>query len=265
MYSFKDHRIEEFLDADWDNIAKLPFKDFMVKFRAAFLPTGWEGQLEGTILSMRQGDMLFWEWYNSMMVKNMLLRGTSAHLDLPKICKQLAANMTDSLKSRCRYEGADTIVEFEKWIEDVRQIDDYQNENCVKRERENAQRRGSSTANSCTALGEPSRNAHTVLTTTATTATTVRTEFKPKPLSTSECELLRDNGGCYKCWKPFVYHMLGDCNNSFPTSNFSVDKAYVDSFKKKESKPKPVTVVFDRSHGRERANIGRLSGDHHDR
>lgn len=61
-----------------------------------------------------------------MTVKNLLLRGTSSHMDISKIREQLTANMTASLKERVRYERADKITDFEKWIEDVRRIDDYQ-------------------------------------------------------------------------------------------------------------------------------------------
>ncbi|KZP04980.1 hypothetical protein FIBSPDRAFT_967668, partial [Athelia psychrophila] len=49
-----------------DGLAVLDFKDFMSRLRGAFLPTGWEDNLKSDILSMRQGDQGFWEWYNSM-------------------------------------------------------------------------------------------------------------------------------------------------------------------------------------------------------
>lgn len=125
MYSFADHRVEEWLDTDWDGLAALLFKDFMVKLRTAFLPTGWEDSLKSDILSMRQGEQVFWEWYNSMTVKNLLLKGTSSHMDLTKIREQLTANMSTALKDRVCYKHADKITDFEKWIEDIQRIDNY--------------------------------------------------------------------------------------------------------------------------------------------
>lgn len=84
MYSFQDHRIEEWLDTDWDGFAALSFRDFMVKLRDAFLPTGWEDDLKDDILSMRQGDKGFWEWFNSMTTKNLLLKNTKSHMTIGK-------------------------------------------------------------------------------------------------------------------------------------------------------------------------------------
>lgn len=59
-----------------------------------------------------------------MTVTDLLLKNTSAH-HITKICHQLTANMNLSLPSCVRYEKVDKEVNFEKWIEDVRGIDDY--------------------------------------------------------------------------------------------------------------------------------------------
>lgn len=72
------------------------------------------------------------------------------------------------------------------------------------------------------------------------------TNTKLKPLTQSKHELLNENGGCYKCRRPFVYHCSGECTAGFPLMVFTVNKAYIESLKRKESKPKVVAAVFDR-------------------
>ncbi|KZP08231.1 hypothetical protein FIBSPDRAFT_674609, partial [Athelia psychrophila] len=89
-----------------------------------FLPTGWEDKLKSQILSMRQGDQGFWEWCNSMTVKNMLLKNMTAHCSVEKICEQLTANMTETLVEHVRYEGANKEPVFEKWVEGIHRIND---------------------------------------------------------------------------------------------------------------------------------------------
>lgn len=169
--------------------------------------------------------------------------------------------MTPALKERVRYEHADKIADFEKWIEDVRRIDDYQAAKRTRTVSSKPPRAG---------LSEPSQYANTssssnTATSSSTTAPPARPFFKPKPLSSTERDLLRENGGCFKCRRPFAGHLSGECTLNFPTSIFVVDQLYIDSFKKKESKPKPVAALFDRSRGRQESRSGRLSGGHQDR
>lgn len=58
-------------------------------------------------------------------------------------------------------------------------------------------------------------------------------------------------------------HRSRECDNGFPKSIFVVMQAYIDTFKKKDSKAKAVAAVFDRSRGRDRSSCSdRLSGDH---
>lgn len=259
VYSFQDHRIIEWLAVNNNTIILMSWDEFMTKFRTAFLTTGWEAKLKTSILAMRQADKPFIDFYNSMAARNLLLRGSAAHLKIEKIRDQLEANMTKELLAQVEYEKVNLESDFDVWLVEVRRIDEHLT---ARREIDRARN-----SKSRSAFSEPSRNLNTTSSAPSATATSskpsassyaVAKEDRPGKITQPERELLAANGGCFKCRRPFVNHVSGDCTNGFPDRRFTVDQAYIDSFK---SKPKPVAAVFDRSRGREESRP-RLSGDH---
>lgn len=258
LYSFQDHWIEEWIATHSNELVLLSFADFMLKFRSLVLVKGWQGKLKTSILGMRQEDRRFNEFYNLLDSRNILLRGSSSHLDQAKVRETLESSMTKELSGRVEYEKVDQITVFEDWIAEVRRVDDYM---FTKREeRARIPRRA--------ALAEPSRNANTSSSSAPATASSsssapkaeYREGDRPKKMTQEERDLLAANGGCFKCRRLFVYHMSGDCINRYPTTRFTVDQRYIDTFK---SKAKPVAAV---SRGRERErDETRLSGDHRER
>lgn len=262
LYIFQDHRIEEWIAVQSDDLVKGTFAEFMVKLRALVLAPGWEGKLKTSILGMRQGDLSFIKFYNRLASRNILLRGSSSHLPIDKVRDQLEANMTAELREMVEYERVHNEADFDAWITEVRRIDDHM---ASKRETDRARYSKRS------AFNEPSRNANATSNTTQSSSSTVPSrsqsgtkpeDFRPPKMTNAERDLLAANAGCFKCRRPFVNHRSGECTNGYPTSKFTVDQKYVDSFR--TSKPKAVAAVFDRSRGREDSR-SRLSGDHRGR
>lgn len=257
LFSFQDHRIEEWIDVHNDVLIAGTFAEFMAKLRVLMLAPNWEAKLKTSILGMRQGDVSFIEFYNHMASRNILLRGSPSHLAIEKIRDQLEANMTAELREMVEYEDVHLEKDFDTWCSRVRRIDEHMQS---KREQDRARYAKRP------ALSDSSRNTNTVpsasnttsQTTSQTTRTTSKTEERPLKMTDNERELLGANAGCYKCRRPFVNHRSGECENGYPTRRFVVDQKYIDSFK---SKPKAVAAV---TRGREPSRT-RLSGDHRDR
>ncbi|KZP17246.1 hypothetical protein FIBSPDRAFT_675093, partial [Athelia psychrophila] len=213
LFSFQDHRIEEWIAAHQDELVLCTFAEFMVKLHVLMLAPNWEGKLKTSILGMRQGDVSFIEFYNHMASRNILLRGSASHLDAAEVRDQLEANMTSELRETVEYEDAHLEQDFDVWISRVRRIDEHMSAKHDADRARYAKR---------PALSDSSRNANTSLSTApqtsrSQTTTKTSTEERPLKMTDGERELLGANAGCYKCRHPFVNHRSGECTNGYPT------------------------------------------------
>jgi hypothetical protein len=118
---------------------------------------------------MTQEEQSFRDFAVKVQAKNSLLRNTPSYLNQEKLCHRIKSGMNQKLALRCRLEKLSKVDEFEKWLAEIRRIDDLvKNE---KAEFESLARATRETTRRNNALAEPSRrsNAPAVTTTAGTT------------------------------------------------------------------------------------------------
>ena len=84
---------------------------------------------------MSQGSSSFWDYAVAMQSKNSLLHSTTSHLPDNKLRHQIGAGMEVRLLKKVSAEKLNKIVEFRKWLNEVKQCD-----NALRAEREEYER-----------------------------------------------------------------------------------------------------------------------------
>jgi hypothetical protein len=103
----------------------------MSEFRLNYLTEDWEEDTLCELLSMTQGTSTFWDYAVAIQSKNSLLQGTTSHLPDDKLCHQLNVGMEIRLLKKVSLEKVNKVLDFRKWLNDVRKCDDVP---CVERE-----------------------------------------------------------------------------------------------------------------------------------
>jgi hypothetical protein len=103
----------------------------MTDFRQNYLAEDWEEDTLCELLSMSQGTSAFWDYAVAVQSKNSLLRGTTSHLPDDKLRHQLKAGMEVRLSKKVSSEKLNKILDFRKWLNEVKQCDDVL---CAERE-----------------------------------------------------------------------------------------------------------------------------------
>ena len=106
LAGLKDDRVKEWLSVDRDRVCNLTFAEFMVEFRASYLPKNWEQDACAEVLSLTQGNQTFWDFTISLQSKNTLLHRYYVFSTLPKdkLHHQMEANMEKAVSAlRCTW------------------------------------------------------------------------------------------------------------------------------------------------------------------
>ena len=232
-----DTRVADWIDADHVHIIDLSFADFMDEFRHAYLEEDWEEDTHHDVLGMSQGSNSFWDYVVSLQSKNFLLCGTTSHLSDEQLCHQLGPGMELRLSKKIGSEKVNKIVDFRRWLNEVKHFDD---QICDEREEYERILKESREAGRCAnASGEP--NHYMPSNNNASSSSTMaHIPCKQCPaLLASERQLLNKNDGCLKCRRVFVSHWAATCPNNFPSPiNYkTLTQSDVDHFKRNRNKP----------------------------
>ena len=243
LSGLQDSHLQDWVDIDHERFLALSFTDFMVEFRTGYLPEDWEEVTRIELLGMIQEDQSFRDFAVKVQAKNSLLRHTTSYLDQEKLRHRIKSGMNQKLVLRCHLEKSSKVVEFEKWLAEVRRIDDLVK--AEKAEFESFARATHDTTRHNNALAEPSRhgNAPTV---PAASATSDPRLVLPKLLD-AERHLLYDNEGCLKCRRIFVDHHSTNCPNNFPNPSTykTLTQNFVDPIKSRIKRPVAAVVNSD--------------------
>jgi hypothetical protein len=220
---FKDPRIRAFITANRARLATLAFEDFMKEFRGLFLAPDWEGTVRRKLMSASMGTRPFWDYATAVQNLNILLINTILHLPDNKLRHQLEVGMTEKLARKCQTEKTNEIEDLQKWMLEVKRIDDgHRAEIMVARTTRHELRKANG-------LSEPSRCANTNNSRTSGGGTgnqrgsgssvnpaSGSTRPRLPKLTEGERTILHDNQGCLKCRKLLVDHHMANCPNGFP-------------------------------------------------
>src|SRR6202167_1497175 len=242
-----DHRIADWISADCECIVALPFTAFITEFRTNYLAEDWEEDTLRELLMMTQGNSTFWDYAVAIQSKNSLLQDTVSHLPNDKLRHQLGAGMEIRLSKKVSSEKLNKVVDFRKWLNEVRRCDE-----ALRAEREEYERiakdardasRRANNINEPSSRRVPNNNNNGFATTTASHATSAPRKQCPKLLD-SERKLLNDNEGCVKCRKFVVDHRAANCPNNFPnpTGYKTLTQADVDRAKRNHGKTAAVSM-----------------------
>ena len=231
-----DTRVADWIDADRVRIVDLSFADFMDEFRHAYLEEDWEEDTRRDVLGMSQGSDSFWDYAVSLQSKNSLLHGTTSHLSDEQLRHQLGAGMELRLSKKIGGEKVNKIVDFRRWLNEVKRFDDQihdereEYERILKESREAGRRANAS--------GEPNRRMPSNNNTSSSSTMAHMPRKQCPALLASERQLLNENDGCLKCQRVFVSHRAATCPNNFPSPiNYkTLTQSDVDRFKRSRNK-----------------------------
>jgi hypothetical protein len=119
-----DDHITDWIIAKRKCLIALSFDVFMMDFHQNYLAEDWEEDTLHELLSMSQGMSSFWDYTVAVQSKNSLLCGTTSHLPDDKLCHQLWAGMEVRLLKKVSSEKLNKILDFHKWLNEVKQCDD---------------------------------------------------------------------------------------------------------------------------------------------
>ena len=219
-----DNCVTDWIIAERDHLIALPFDMFMTDFHQNYLAEDWEEDTLHELLSMSQGSSSFWDYAVAMQSKNSLLHSTTSHLPDNKLHHQIGVGMEVRLLKKVSAEKLNKIVEFRKWLNEVKQCD-----NALRAEREEYERIAKENCDTsrqnnystepsfCHAPSNNNNISQTVPFMSATNTSTTRKQC-PKLLDT-ERKLLNENEGYLKCRRFFIEHRAVNCPNDFPSPN----------------------------------------------
>src|SRR5258705_5202554 len=116
----QDSHIGNWISGDCDCLIPLSFDAFMVKFCTNYLAEDWEEDTHHELLSMTQGNSSFWDFAVTIQNKNSLLHGSTLHLTDDKLHHQIRAGMEVHLLKKASSEKLNKVVDFCKWLNDVK-------------------------------------------------------------------------------------------------------------------------------------------------
>ncbi|KIM85721.1 hypothetical protein PILCRDRAFT_5379 [Piloderma croceum F 1598] len=155
LAGIRDHRIKDWIVVEREVLLALTFEDFMVEFRANYLEEDWESTTRCQLLAMTQGNQSFRNYAVALQAKNSLLINTPSYLQKDKLRHQIEAGIDAKLAKKCDAEKSNTIVDFKKWLADVRRLDEgirsdhLELENAMKNNRDLNRRNNSLAEPSC--------------------------------------------------------------------------------------------------------------------
>jgi hypothetical protein len=223
----------EWYDANETNLESGDFNTFCAAFRAKFVSSRDDQELQRSLYASKQGNKDFLDWAQDVCRINRLITGSTAHLSDAQLSHVLRGNMDPELQKKIgTYTfDSDPSTDLQGWISEIQEAHEELND-----ERARVRRMMETMMKSSAAKVKA-----TTTTTTATTATTSTRQmrdpdrvFIPK-LTAEERQLLFDNDGCLKCRRVFAGHRSKDCPNDFPKKAVLVTQALVDRFRPKST------------------------------
>ena len=179
----KDPCIHDWVNTNCICIQALTFDEFMTEFHTVYLDEDWEEKTRQVLLGMTQGAIPFWDYAFTIQSNNSLLNGTPLHLDKEKLCHQLEACMEERLSQKVNSKKVNKIVDFKKWLAEVKVVDE--NIRANRKEFECIVKASCETGRHTTnALGDPSHCAKSSHTGPNTTRRPTARHMNPTGLST---------------------------------------------------------------------------------
>jgi hypothetical protein len=123
--AFKCVYIWDWIATDRDHILTLSFNKFMTELRKNFLPSDWVETVRMSLLGMRMSkNTRFWDFAQDVHTLNIVLRGTTSHMDNSMLRNQLEAGLEPSLQAECSRKGLCAITTLKDWIECIKKVDE---------------------------------------------------------------------------------------------------------------------------------------------
>ena len=217
---FENDLVNDWISVNRDRFTELTFAEFMVEFRARWLPHDWEQNVRSKILSARlyPKKQRFEEWAASIQSLNVSLRGTASHLDDSRIRLQLEAGLDEELQISARDAKAHEEESLHPWISKIKDLD---NRRIIQRKRvaeavEEAMKSNKKPFTSSSRYANTSDNKSS----SASSASSSR-DFPPK-LTDEERRLLMEHAGCLKCRKFYAGHRAHQCNTTISGKGYKV-------------------------------------------
>lgn len=203
-YGMTGVRAIRWLAAKGPVLPAMDWEEYKLQMRSLFLPSDWEHTTRMDILRFRQPvSKAFMDFALELMGKNNLLAGTDSFMNDEFMRETIEAGMEQELSRECNREGTNQIEEFQRWLDEVKRLDERRRARLDEVAREFAKLSVRQT--STTRL--PSQRSTLPANTSRTTASST-----PMPkLLDSERELLNANGGCYKCRRFWAGHIAPRC------------------------------------------------------
>ena len=129
-----DTHVANWINTNCVHIVDLSFTNFMTEFKTGYLDEGWEEDTHHNVLGMSQGMDSFWNYAVTLQAKNFLLHGTTSHLLDEQVCHQLGASMELRLLKKISVEKVNKIIDFCKWLNEVKHFDDQLHDKCEEYE-----------------------------------------------------------------------------------------------------------------------------------
>ncbi|KAG1796105.1 uncharacterized protein BJ212DRAFT_1306422 [Suillus subaureus] len=199
---------------DWDNACSMyfmhkgSFTAYMIALKSTWLETHWATKLHKKVLGSQQGSCPFYEWALQLQNQNVLLYGNTAHLTDAQLHNQLKANICDELTTSVLRARLTDNLTLKEWIEEVKHLNDkwlkdltshkkimeelYKALRCTTSSNHTKNPSSSKPYNSSSCLGS---------------------------LTETECTLLMDHKGCFKCQKFYITHQSKECTDGAPDAS----------------------------------------------
>ena len=209
---FENDLVNDWISVNRDQFTTLSFPDFMIEFRARWLPHDWEQTVRSKILSARlyPKKQKFEDWASSIQSLNVSLRGTNSHLDDDRIRLQLEAGLDEDLQQAARDSNTHDEQSLHPWIAKIKELD---NKRIIQRKRvaEAVEEAMKSNKKPFTSSSRYANTADGKTTPTSSSSTT--RDFPPK-LTEEERRLLMEHLGCLKCRQFYAGHRAHQCTTT---------------------------------------------------
>ncbi|KIM86037.1 hypothetical protein PILCRDRAFT_5110 [Piloderma croceum F 1598] len=212
-----DSHVSDWISTKRNHLIALSFDTFMIDFCTNYLTEDWEEDTLCDLLSMTQGNTTsFWDFVVAVQNKNSLLCGTTSHLPDDKLRHQINAGMEVRLSKKVSSKKLNKVVDFRKWLNEVRSCDEG-----LRVEREEYERIARDNCESFRCVNH-SNNPHSRrisytnnLPTTGAPAVSSEPRKQCPKLLDSKHKLLNNNEGCVECCNFFENHRAANCPNNF--------------------------------------------------
>ncbi|KAF9502274.1 hypothetical protein BDN71DRAFT_1425974 [Pleurotus eryngii] len=124
-YGMVGVRAIRWLAAKGPALASMGWEEYKSQMRALFLASDWEHVTRMDILRFRQATSKpFIDFALELMGRNNLLAGTDSFMDDDFMRETIEAGMEQELSRECNRENTNQIKDFQRWLDEVKRIDE---------------------------------------------------------------------------------------------------------------------------------------------